>query len=112
MTGFLGSTLGRASVSLGITTLSLALAAPARATDEIQVYNAGIAAAGQFTHGLRAFFLAIAILAWFITWWAFVIATLVIMAALANRQFNSRARNVAHSALGRFTAPASANDRS
>jgi len=76
------------------------------------VADMNIAAAGQFTHGLRAFFLAIAILAWFITWWAFVIATLVIMAALANRQFNSRARNVAHSALGRFTALASANDRS
>lgn len=70
-----------------------------------------IAAAGQFTHGLRAFFLAIAILAWFITWWAFVAATLVIMAALANRQFNSSARNVAHQALARLTTPASANDK-
>ena len=36
------------------------------------VAEMNIAAAGQFTHGLRAFFLAIAVLAWFITWWAFV----------------------------------------
>src|SRR6266446_5612486 len=31
------------------TALSVALAQPAKAVDEIQVYNAGIAAAGQFT---------------------------------------------------------------
>jgi uncharacterized membrane protein len=54
-----------------------------------------IAAASQFTHGLRAFFLAIAILAWFITWWTFLIAASVVMFALANRQFNSRARFIA-----------------
>ncbi len=30
------------------------------------VAEMNIAAAGQFTHGLRAFFLAIAVLAWFI----------------------------------------------
>ena len=70
-----------------------------------------IAAAGQFTHGLRAFFLAIAILAWFITWWAFVAATLVIMGALANRQFNSSPRRVAQQALARLTTPPSANDQ-
>jgi uncharacterized membrane protein len=75
------------------------------------VADMNIAAAGQFTHGLRAFFLAIAILAWFITWWAFVAATLVIMASLANRQFNSRARHVARLALGRLTTPPSANDQ-
>lgn len=61
-----------------------------------------IAAAGQFTHGLRAFFLAIAVLAWFITWWAFMAATIVIVAALANRQFNSKARFVAQAALVRL----------
>ena len=61
-----------------------------------------IAAAGQFTHGLRAFFLAIAVLAWFITWWGFMIAALVIMLSLANRQFNSTARFVAQNALTRF----------
>lgn len=62
------------------------------------VAEMNIAAAGQFTHGLRAFFLAIAILAWFVTWWTFVIATLIIFASLANRQFASRARNVAQAA--------------
>ena len=75
------------------------------------VADMNIAAAGQFTHGLRAFFLAIAILAWFITWWAFVAATLVIMAALANRQFNSTPRRVAQQALTRLTTPPSANDK-
>jgi len=59
------------------------------------VAEMNIAAAGQFTHGLRAFFLAIAILAWFITWWTFLIAASVVMFALANRQFNSRARFIA-----------------
>jgi len=62
------------------------------------VAEMNIAAAGQFTQGLRAFFLAIAILAWFITWWTFLIAAAVVMFALANRQFNSRARFIAHAA--------------
>jgi uncharacterized membrane protein len=57
-----------------------------------------IAAAGQFTHGLRAFFLAIAVLAWFVHPAAFVGATVVIASALVNRQFNSRARDVARAA--------------
>jgi uncharacterized membrane protein len=57
-----------------------------------------IAAAGQFTHGLRAFFLAIAVLAWFVHPAAFAVATVVIASALVNRQFNSRARNVARAA--------------
>lgn len=69
------------------------------------VADMNIAAASQFTHGLRAFFLAIAVLAWFITWWAFILAALVIMLALANRQFNSTARYVAQAALKR-TPPA------
>lgn len=59
------------------------------------VAEMNIAAASQFTHGLRAFFLAIAILAWFITWWTFLVAASVVMFALANRQFNSRARFIA-----------------
>jgi uncharacterized membrane protein len=66
------------------------------------VANMNIAAAGQFTHGLRAFFLAIAILAWFVTWWTFVIATVIIVLSLANRQFNSTARHVAQHAKGRL----------
>jgi uncharacterized membrane protein len=66
------------------------------------VANMNIAAAGQFTHGLRAFFLAIAILAWFVTWWTFVIATLIIVLSLANRQFNSTARHVAQHAKSRL----------
>jgi len=67
-----------------------------------QVAEMNIAAAGQFTHGLRAFFLAIAVLAWFIAPWTFVAATLVIAAALLNRQFNSRARFVATTAAKRL----------
>ncbi|RYG35515.1 MAG: DUF599 family protein [Burkholderiales bacterium] len=66
------------------------------------VAEMNIAAAGQFTHGLRAFFLAIAVLAWFITWWGFVIATSVIVLALANRQFNSRARFVTQDVMARM----------
>ena len=66
------------------------------------VAEMNITAAGQFTHGLRAFFLAIAVLAWFITWWGFILAALVIMLALANRQFNSTARYIAQNALTRF----------
>jgi uncharacterized membrane protein len=65
------------------------------------VAEMNIAAAGQFTHGLRAFFLAIAVLAWFIAWWAFAMASVVITVALANRQLNSRARSVAQGALMR-----------
>ncbi|MDP3738661.1 MAG: DUF599 domain-containing protein [Hyphomonadaceae bacterium] len=60
-----------------------------------QVAEMNIVAAGQFTHGLRAFFLAIAVLAWFISPWAFAGATVVIVFALTNRQFNSKARFVA-----------------
>jgi len=66
------------------------------------VAEMNIAAASQFTHGLRAFFLAIAVLAWFITWWGFVIATLVIVLSLANRQFNSRARFVSQDVMARL----------
>ncbi len=60
-----------------------------------------IRAAAEFTHGLRAFFLAIAVLAWFIAWWTFVLATTVIVAALLNRQFGSGARRVAIGATTR-----------
>jgi uncharacterized membrane protein len=67
------------------------------------VADMNIAAAGQFTHGLRAFFLAIAVLAWFIAAWAFAAATVVIVIALANRQFNSRARYVAQESSNRIT---------
>jgi uncharacterized membrane protein len=66
------------------------------------VADMNIAAASQFTHGLRAFFLAIALLAWFIAWWAFAAATVVIVVALANRQFNSRARFVAQGTMARL----------
>jgi uncharacterized membrane protein len=72
----------------------------------VNVADMNIAAAGQFTHGLRAFFLAIAVLAWFVAWWAFVAATVVIVVALANRQFNSRARFVAVAAAKRTAPPA------
>ncbi|MFT3725543.1 MAG: DUF599 family protein [Hyphomonadaceae bacterium] len=66
------------------------------------VAEMNIAAAGQFTHGLRAFFLAIAVLAWFITWWGFIIATVVIVMALANRQLNSKARFIAQGTMRRL----------
>ena len=59
------------------------------------VAEMNISAASQFTHGLRAFFLAIAVLAWFVHPWAFAAATVVIVVSLANRQFNSKARFVA-----------------
>jgi uncharacterized membrane protein len=67
-----------------------------------QVADMNIAAAAQFTHGLRAFFLAIAVLAWFISAWAFAGATVVIALALANRQFNSRARFIAVKSANRL----------
>jgi uncharacterized membrane protein len=60
-----------------------------------QVAEMNIAAASQFTHGLRAFFLAIGVLGWFVHPAAFAGMTVVIVFALANRQFNSRARFVA-----------------
>jgi uncharacterized membrane protein len=67
------------------------------------IADMNIAAAGQFTHGLRAFFLAIAVLAWFINPWVFAGATVVIVISLANRQFNSRARFIAQAAAKRLT---------
>ena len=70
------------------------------------VAEMNIAAAGQYTHGLRAFFLAIAVLAWFVAWWSFVAATLIIFAALANRQFGSTARRIAVVASRRLGPPA------
>ncbi len=54
-----------------------------------------IEAAGQFAHGLRAFFLAIPLLAWFVSAWTFALATVLVVAALLNRQFRSRARRMA-----------------
>ena len=60
-----------------------------------EVAERNISAASQFTHGLRAFFLAIAVLAWFVHPWAFAASTVVIVVALANRQFNSKPRFVA-----------------
>jgi uncharacterized membrane protein len=68
------------------------------------VAGMNIAAAQQYTAGIRAFFLAIAFLAWLATWYAFVIATVVIVAALANRQYGSRARAVAVAASQRLRA--------
>lgn len=65
-----------------------------------------IRAASEFTHGLRAFFLAIAVLAWFFAWWTFVVATVVVIAALVNRQYGSSARKVAQLAASRYDSPA------
>ncbi|MEQ1609317.1 MAG: DUF599 family protein [Hyphomonadaceae bacterium] len=61
-----------------------------------------IAAASQFTHGLPVFFIAIAVLAWFVAWWAFAATAVVNVFKLANRQFNSRARFVAQGAMARL----------
>jgi uncharacterized membrane protein len=60
-----------------------------------EVAEMNISAASQFTHGLRAFFLAIAVLFWFVHPWVFAVATVIIVVSLANRQFNSKARFVA-----------------
>jgi len=49
-----------------------------------------------------AFFLAIAVLAWFVQPIAFAGATAVIVIALANRQFNSRARFVTVTSTARL----------
>jgi uncharacterized membrane protein len=67
-----------------------------------EVAEMNISAASQFTHGLRAFFLAIGVLAWFVHPYAFGVATVVIVAALANRQFNSKARFAAVRSSGRL----------
>jgi uncharacterized membrane protein len=72
------------------------------AAAEAEVAEMNISAASQFTHGLRAFFLTIAVLAWFVHPWAFAAATVVIVVALANRQFNSKARFVAVRSSGRL----------
>lgn len=66
------------------------------------VAGMNIAAAAQYTHGIRAFFLAIAFLGWFISPWVFAGATVVIVWALANRQFNSAARTVARRSSARL----------
>jgi uncharacterized membrane protein len=68
----------------------------------LQVAEMNIAAAAQFTHGLRAFFLAIGVLAWFVHPAAFAGMTVMIVFALANRQFNSRARFVAQASATRL----------
>jgi uncharacterized membrane protein len=68
---------------------------PDAETAAASVAEMNIAAAGQFTHGLRAYFLAVAMLAWFVGPWELVGVTVVIVTALANRQFNSTARAVA-----------------
>ncbi len=70
---------------------------PNAETAAAEAAEMNITAAGQFTHGLRAFFLAIAVLAWFAHPAAFAIATIIITSALVNRQFNSRARLIARS---------------
>jgi len=49
-----------------------------------------------------AFFLAIAVRAWFVHPVAFAGATVMIVIALANRQFNSRARFVAVTSTARL----------
>lgn len=71
-----------------------------------------ITAAGQFTAGIRAFFLTIAVLAWYLGWIAFIAATTLIAGALINRQFRSPARTAARAAAAMSPVSAPGPDHS
>ena len=50
-----------------------------------------ISRAGQaFNLGLRSYYFALAFTAWFVSWWAFAIATTLVVAVLYRREFKSR----------------------
>lgn len=78
---------------------------PDRCTEEESAQAAESAArmnalAGRhFNRGLRALFLSIGFLGWFANGWIFLIATSFIIAVLYRRQFHSKSRLAAHSAL-------------
>lgn len=57
-----------------------------------RVFHMNIEAAKHFNAGLRAIFLAIGYLGWFISAYAFIAMTVFIIAVLTRRQFFSRAR--------------------
>lgn len=46
-------------------------------------------AAETFNHGLRGYYMAFAVLAWFFSSWAFMIATLIVLWVLYRREFHS-----------------------
>lgn len=55
-------------------------------------FNAGLVATGaavNFNHGLRAYYFALGMLAWFIHPWAFIAATLLVVGVLVRRQYRS-----------------------
>ncbi len=68
-----------------------------------------IEASKQFNFGLRSFFMAIPILAWFASPLAFAIVATIVMAALAKRQFMSTPRTIARKAV-QFNAEAKTED--
>ncbi len=50
-----------------------------------------ISRAGQaFNLGLRSYYFSLAFAAWFINWWAFIVATTLVVAVLYRREFKSR----------------------
>ncbi|MDI7864036.1 DUF599 family protein [Rhizobiaceae bacterium n13] len=59
-----------------------------------RVLHMNIEAARHFNAGLRAIFLAIGYLGWFINAYVFMLTTVFIIAVLAHRQFFSRARSI------------------
>ena len=58
-----------------------------------------IEASRQFNYGLRSFFMAIPVLAWFVSPLAFAVVATVVMGALTRRQFWSEPRRVARKAV-------------
>ncbi len=58
-----------------------------------------IEASRQFNFGLRSFFMAIPVLAWFVSPAAFAFVAAIVMAALTRRQFASAPRRIAREAV-------------
>ncbi len=58
-----------------------------------------VEASKQFNYGLRSFFMAIPILAWFVSPIAFAIVATLVVTALTRRQFFSRSRLIARQAF-------------
>lgn len=58
-----------------------------------------IEASKQFNYGLRSFFMAIPILAWFVSPLAFAVVATLVMLALSHRQFFSAPRTIARRAV-------------
>ena len=54
----------------------------------------GIAAAETFNDGLRAYYFSFALLAWFVSPMAMVIATVIVVAILYSREFRSEVLHI------------------